>query len=249
MSTECVIISKNINGEWKEVEHTATFHYGDEFTISYQSSEGYSIIESYIKSGAEETGKYDGENPIYRVTGDIEVIYSERLNSYIVGEIPSQVIVTANGKLVQSGQEINYGTEITVTVNITEGHHMTNFEVGGAEQLTDNTYKIVNILNITYEEEINTYTVTFYDYDNTELDKITVSWGEEAFTSTPTREDDETYIYTFSHWANGEGEVADLTSIKQDTVVYAQYSTTYIEYGVTTKIAHSQYIMKPSKKR
>lgn len=74
-----------------------------------------------------------------------------------------------------------------------------------------------------YDSTINSYRVTFYDYDRTTiLDSSTVEYGSNAvFTkATPTRATDDQYEYTFSGWDKPLS-----TTIIGDTDFYAVYST------------------------
>ena len=78
-------------------------------------------------------------------------------------------------------------------------------------------------------EEIPTYTVTFCNWDGTELQAVTVNKGETAeYTGEePTREEDDDYVYTFTNvWVTEkEGSIqASLDNINKDKTVYASFS-------------------------
>lgn len=75
-----------------------------------------------------------------------------------------------------------------------------------------------------YSSTINSYKVTFYDYDGTtELDSSYVEYGSNAIYTkeTPTRATDDNYVYTFSGWDKPLSTV-----ITGPTSFVAQYSTT-----------------------
>jgi len=75
-----------------------------------------------------------------------------------------------------------------------------------------------------FDNTINKYKVTFYDYDKTTvLDSCLVNYGDCATysKSNPTREKDDHYEYSFSGWDKPLS-----TKITGDTSFYAQYSTT-----------------------
>ena len=76
--------------------------------------------------------------------------------------------------------------------------------------------------------EINKYTVKFVNYDDTELYSTIVEHGANAqyVGSTPVRNADAQYTYTFSGWDKA------LTNITSDTTFKAQYSTVTNSYTV-----------------
>lgn len=81
----------------------------------------------------------------------------------------------------------------------------------------------------TYTLEYMDYTVTFRDWDGTELSKGTYHYGDTIIAPTdPTRAADNTYSYVFTDWDT------ELTCIG-DMVITAEYEPTYIEYTVVFK--------------
>ena len=80
-----------------------------------------------------------------------------------------------------------------------------------------------------YEENINVYDVTFYDWDGTLLQNSMVNYGEmPVYTGiTPTRESDAQYTYTFTGWSP---ELSVVTGAQSYT---AQYEATLNQYDVT----------------
>ena len=81
----------------------------------------------------------------------------------------------------------------------------------------------------TYTLEYMDYTVTFKDWDGTELSKGTYRYGDTIIAPTdPTRAADNTYSYVFTDWDT------ELTCIG-DMVITAEYEPTYIEYTVVFK--------------
>ena len=73
----------------------------------------------------------------------------------------------------------------------------------------------------------DTYTVTFNDYDGTELKTQEVAFeGDATAPADPTREATPEYTYTFSGWS------ADFTNVQGDLTVTAQYNETANPYTV-----------------
>ena len=80
-----------------------------------------------------------------------------------------------------------------------------------------------------YNENINIYDITFYDWDGTLLQSEWVNYGEmPVYTGiTPTREADAQYTYTFSGWS------PQLDWVSGNQAYYAQYESTINQYEIT----------------
>ena len=108
-------------------------------------------------------------------------------------------------------------------------------------QAVENDEKELNQLNSWIESVTGTdYTVTFCDYNGTELKKVEVAKGGTAtYTgATPTRTADKDYNYTFSKWLTSkDGYIeADLTNVQSDMTVYALYTTQKVCFVAGTKV-------------
>mgnify|MGYP004575777093 CR=1 FL=1 len=108
-------------------------------------------------------------------------------------------------------------------------------------QAVENDEKKLNQLNSWIESVTGTdYTVTFCDYNGTELKKVEVAKGGTAtYTgATPTRTADEDYNYTFSKWLTSkDGYIeAELTNVQSDMTVYALYTTQKVCFVAGTKV-------------
>ena len=80
----------------------------------------------------------------------------------------------------------------------------------------------------TYTETLNKYTVTFVNWDGTELSKQTVEYGSAATApKNPTREGTAEVTYTFAGWDK------PFTNITGDTVITATYTSSGSTYTVT----------------
>ena len=77
----------------------------------------------------------------------------------------------------------------------------------------------------------NQYTVTFIDYNGTEISKIKYKYEEVInVPEDPTREADEIYTYEFLGWSPEVNEIAI-----EDVQYTAQYKATYIKYHIIFK--------------
>ena len=87
----------------------------------------------------------------------------------------------------------------------------------------------------TYEAQFssttNEYTVTFVNYDGTELDKQVLKYGETPVYAgvTPEKPADKQYTYTFSGWD------PEINSVTGDVTYTAVYSETVNQYTITFK--------------
>lgn len=107
-------------------------------------------------------------------------------------------------KFIKAAQNLNFSQEAIQTIKEC---------LTSSNLLTDDMY----------------HTVTFYDWDGTELGSYEVLSGETLteFPEEPSRESDNTYYYVFSGW--------DIypVGVTQDLVITATYNVFYREYTVT----------------
>jgi len=86
------------------------------------------------------------------------------------------------------------------------------------------------VLTAVYIQTLNKYTVTFKDFDGTELSVQTVEYGMSATApEAPAREGNAQYSYTFKEWDK------DFSNITGDIVVTAVYDQTVNKYTVIFK--------------
>ncbi len=107
---------------------------------------------------------------------------------------------------------VDHGSEATPPADPTrEGYTFTGWDVA-FDKVTDN-------LVVTAEYEINTYTVTFNDYDGTKIKDVTVDHGSDATPpADPTREG-----HTFNGWN------ATFTNVTSDLTIVATYLSKVVE--------------------
>ena len=114
------------------------------------------------------------------------------------------------------------------------------------EEAKNSDLQVINGLNEWLDNQVNgttsgdNYTVTFCDYNGTELKKVEVAKGGTAtYTgTTPTRTADANYNYTFSKWLTSQdGYIeADLTNVQSNMTVYALYNTQKVCFVAGTKV-------------
>lgn len=184
---------------------------------------------------------YDGNSvDLSCVKSDLDVYasYTPTYKEYsltINNATRATLIITKNGVLQTSTSILHYGDKLRISYTTTEGHTMTNFKVTGAT-LEGDEYTVEDNVTVYYSEQINEYTVTYYDEDKvTVLYTLTgVDYNTNAtYTGKPTKNADNSYTYKFDKWLDAEGNDAVLTNIKQDLNVYASYTATLREYTIT----------------
>ena len=151
--------------------------------------------------------------------------------SYTVNTVANP---TEGGTITGDGKYAPNAT-VTLTATANTGYDFVNWTKDG-EQVSDNpTYEFTATENVDLVAnfKLKTFTVQFLDYDGTELQSSSVNYGETpAYNgTTPVREADAQYTYTFSGW---DPEIAAVTS---DQTYTAQYSTTVNQYIVTATAA------------
>ncbi|MBR3298792.1 MAG: hypothetical protein IKI64_06255, partial [Clostridia bacterium] len=211
------------------------------FTVTWLNWDGTELeVDEGVEAGTMPT--YDGEEPtkggddqytytfigwdpeVSEVTGDITytAVFEETVNTYTV------TWVNEDGTELEVDEEVEYGTMPTYDGEepIKEGDAQYSYTFIGwdpevSEVTGDITYTAV------FEEVVNTYTVTWVNWDETELEvdeeveygTMPTYDGEE-----PTKEGDAQYTYTFIGW---DPEVSEVTGDITYTAVFEQTVNTY----------------------
>ncbi len=212
------------------ITENSNLHYNDELTITYAEDLGYEL-DVFTVLGANQ------ENGIYKVIGNVGITYTQKLKEYTItatGNGGTLTLTDENGNTYTTGDKVKHFTRLTVEYTPSTGHHQTELKVNGKDINNGAVVEITDETNITYTEEINTYTVTFYDENRTTvLFSTTIDYdGTVTYTGVPTKASNLTYTYKFNAWQNAEGGTAVFTNIKADTAYYATYTASYIEYAV-----------------
>ncbi|MDO4420286.1 MAG: InlB B-repeat-containing protein, partial [Ruminococcus sp.] len=157
------------------------------------------------------------------ITGDLTVTaqYTESVRKYTV------TFNNYNGTKITS-VSVEYGQSATAPADPTrEADDQYTYTFSKWDK---DFSSITSDLTVTaqYTATLRSYTVTFVNYDGSELDKQTVEYGSAATApADPTREADDQYTYTFSKWDK------DFSSITSDLTVTTQYTATLRSYTVT----------------
>ena len=80
------------------------------------------------------------------------------------------------------------------------------------------------------------YSVTFKNYDGTELAKENVSYGSlPQYSATPEKPGNAQYSYAFARWVDENGQTVDLANIDKNIILTAEFAETLNKYKVTFK--------------
>ena len=158
------------------------------------------------------------------ITGDttITATYNQTVNKYTVK------FVNYDGSLLKS-ESVAYGSAATAptTTPTKPSDAQYSYTFSGWDKSFSN---ITGDLTVTavYTSSGVSYTVTFKNWNGSVIATQSVTYGgsAKAPATTPTRESDGQYNYTFSGWDKS------LNNITQDTVITAQYTTSLVEYYV-----------------
>ena len=240
------------NAEGIYLSNTATLHYGDIVTITYDTTQGYDVTAFEVK-GAE---KVAGSENQYKITGNLQVIYTEEIQTFIV----SIAVNNADyGTVSESSITVDYGTEISVngnqltigdttitatptTDNPTYDYAFTGWTNTASEvteaitiianfEMTMDEYEVTIAVNEASYGTINLSTVTVnYDTPITvEDNKLTIN-GQEII-ATPTASDAQ-YTYAFGNWTIDDIEVTSASKIQTDLTITANFTQRVNTYTV-----------------
>ena len=157
--------------------------------------------------------KYDGSKPIDNTYARLDG--GKKNPGYFTG-VYRVTLEAENGSanVNESGVNLNHvleGTKLTFSATPNEGYEFdgwTNYNSGSSLTVTDN-------VTVTANFKLQTFTVTFYDWNNTVLKTETVEYGKAATApENPVREG-----YEFTGWDT------DFSNVKSDLKVYAQYKS------------------------
>ena len=188
-------------------------------TVTFKDWDGTVLKTQEVQHGGDAEAPADPTRTGYTFTGwdkaftnvtaDLVVTAQYEINTYIV------TFKDWNGTVLKT-QEVQYGGDAEAPADPTRtGYTFTGWD----KAFTNVTADLV----VTAQYEINTYTVTFKDWDGTELKTQEVQYGGDAEApADPTR-----VGYTFAGWDKS------FTNITADLVVTAQYEIN--TYTVTFK--------------
>ena len=245
---------KTFYAKWTPITYTITYENlldgTNPNTINSYTIESPTItFENPTRTGY--TGSWNPSSIESGSTGNKTITAAWGINKYTV------TFKDYNGTVLKTQNDVEYNTSATAPTDPTRaGYTFTGWDKALTNITEDTT--------ITATYSINSYTVTWTNYDDTVLKTDTVDYGETpAYTgATPTKPADAQYTYTFVGWTptinTVTGDVtykATYTNAKNKyTVKWLNYDNTVlqegtVDFGVTpeytgitpTKPADEQY--------
>ena len=197
--------------------------------IDYGTLPAYNGVTP-TRNRAEYTYTFSGwDKEVVTITGDVTYTaqYTQELSKYtaIWKNYDGIVLETDTGLAYQTIPEYN-----ATTPTRTKDAQYTYTFSGWSPAISKITDDV--IYTAQYSTTINKYTVTWKNYDGTVLETDTeVPYGEMPVYngSTPTREKDAQYTYTFNGWTT------NVSKVTGNVDYIAKYSTTVNKYTITWK--------------
>ena len=220
------------------------------YTITYENISGatnpntitsYTIESDTINFANPTKTGYTGSWDITSIpkgsTGNKTITAVWEINKYTV------TFKDYNGTVLKTQENVEYNTSATAPANPTrDGYTFTGWDKEFTNITEDTT--------VTATYSVNSYTVTWTNYDDSVLKKDTVNYGEtpEYTGATPTKPATAEYTYTFVGWTPTINAVTgDVTykatytdAVNSYTVKWLNYDNTVlqeetVDYGVTPK--------------
>ncbi|MBR5718140.1 MAG: InlB B-repeat-containing protein, partial [Clostridia bacterium] len=185
------------------------------YTVTFKDWDGTVLKTEQVVEGGSATAPANPTRTGYTFTGWDKAFSNITANTVVTAQYTINTYTVTfkdwDGTTLKT-QTVNYGGSATAPVNPTrEGYTFTGWDTA-FNNITANTV-------VTAQYTINTYTVTFKDWDGTTLKTQTVNYGGAATTpNNPTREG-----YTFTGWDKA------FNNITANTVVTAQYTQNAVE--------------------
>ena len=216
----------------------------NEYTVTWKNWDGTVLKTEQVEYGT--TPKYNGDTPTkkgdaqytYTFTGwdpEITAVTGNKEYTAVFEQTVNEYTVTwKNGDTVLKAEQVKYGTKPTY-----DGAPPTK---KGDAQYTY-TFKgwdpaVAAVTgDVTYEAQfdsiVNEYTVTWKNWDGSELRKDTLQYGAmPEYKDTPTKPATEQYTYTFTGWNPAVAAVTgDATYTAQFTETTRMYKITWVIDG------------------
>ena len=221
--------SRTDTGVTTDISVTATFAINT-YTVTFYDYDGTTVLGTdTVNHGSGATAPADPDNqPGYHFTGwdkdfsnvtsNLDVTAQYAINTYTV------TFYDYDGTTVLGTQTVNHGSGATAPANPDNqpGYHFTGWDKSFSNVTSD--------LTVTAQYAINTYTVTFKDYNGTTLGTQTVNHGSGA--TAPANPNNQPG-YHFTGW---DTDFSSVTSNLDVTAEYAinTYTVTFYDYDGTT---------------
>ena len=230
----------NTSVSFSNLVYTVTYTVVTYYTVTFKDWDRTILKTESVAEGGSATApsnptrtgyKFSGWDKTFsNITGDL-IVTAQYIKQYTV------TFVDYNGTTLKT-QTVDEGGSATAPSNPSR----TGYTFSGWDKAYTN---ITSDLTITAQYTINTYTVTFKDWDNTTLKTETINHGSSAVApNDPSREG-----YTFTGWDKGFSNITtNLTVTAQYTINV--YTVTFVDYDgrviATQNINHGSSASAPA---
>ena len=142
----------------------------------------------------------------------------------------------SNGGTQITELQVESGAKVSRPEDPVKEHYVFDGWYNGDTEWVFETDTVEEDTTLTAKWTPEVYSVTFKNYDGTELAKENVSYGSlPQYSVTPEKLGNAQYSYVFAHWVDENGETVDLANIDRNIILTAEFTETLNKYKVTFK--------------
>ena len=142
----------------------------------------------------------------------------------------------SNGGTEIADLQVEYGEKVTKPEAPEKEHYAFGGWYNGDTEWVFETDTVEKDMTLTAKWTPEVYSVTFKNYDGTELAKENVSYGSlPQYSATPEKLGNAQYSYVFARWVDENGQTVDLANIGRNIILTAEFTETLNKYKVTFK--------------
>ena len=132
--------------------------------------------------------------------------------------------------------QVESGEKLSRPENPVKEHYVFGGWYNGDTEWVFETDTVEKDMTLTAKWTPEVYSVTFKNYDGTELAKENVSYGSlPQYSATPEKPGNAQYSYAFARWVDENGQTVDLANIDKNIILTAEFAETLNKYKVTFK--------------
>ena len=132
--------------------------------------------------------------------------------------------------------QVESGEKLSRPENPVKEHYVFGGWYNGDTEWVFETDTVEKDMTLTAKWTPEVYSVTFKNYDGTELAKENVSYGSlPQYSATPEKPGNAQYSYAFARWVDENGQTVDPANIDRNIILTAEFAETLNKYKVTFK--------------
>ena len=132
--------------------------------------------------------------------------------------------------------QVESGGKLSRPENPVKEHYVFGGWYNGDAEWVFETDTVEKDMTLTAKWTPEVYSVTFKNYDGTELAKENVSYGSlPQYSATPEKPGNAQYSYAFARWVDENGKTVDPANIDRNIILTAEFAETLNKYKVTFK--------------